>query len=88
MAILFVVSNALTPKLCIRCKHFITNDIGHEFSRCTALPKRTYIDMNHLVTGKTTCKDDYWYCSTARSSENLCGTSGKLFQLLDTLDGR
>jgi hypothetical protein len=38
----------------------------------------------YFVTGKIDLKD--WYCFTARSSDTLCGTSGKYFEPLDTLD--
>lgn len=89
LMILFALTHGITPKLCIRCKYFIADRAnGLEFSKCSALPKRTYIDTNYLVTGKTTYKEDYWYCSTARNIEHLCGIDGKLFEELDTLDGR
>ena len=85
-ATFFVLTHALTDKLCIRCKHFVSNrEVGLEYGKCSALPKRTYIDTNYLVTGKTTYKEDYWYCSTARNTEHLCGTSGKHFEKQDTL---
>jgi len=42
------------------------------------------IDTNYLVTGKNTWKED-WYCSDARNTEHLCGTSGKHFEKKDTL---
>jgi len=82
----FALTHALTDKLCIRCKYFVSNrEVGLEFGKCSALPKRTYIDTNHLVTGKITYKEDYWYCSTARQHEDLCGNSGNNFEKQDTL---
>jgi hypothetical protein len=82
----FALTNGLTDKLCIRCKYFVSNrEVGLEFGKCSALPKRTYVDTNYLVTGKITYKEDYWYCSDARNTEHLCGTSGKHFEKQDTL---
>jgi hypothetical protein len=82
--LLCVVANALTPKLCIHCKHFKPNNLsGPEFGRCGALPN-PHSNSLYFVTGKIDLKD--WYCFTARSSDTLCGNSGKLFEKLDTLD--
>ena len=86
-ATFFVLTHALTPKLCIHCKHFVVNrEVGIEFGKCNAFPKRTYIDTNYLVTGKTIYKEDYWYCSTARQHENLCGTDGKQYAIVDNFE--
>jgi len=49
------------------------------------LPK-TYIDTNYLVTGKTTIKEDYWHCSTARQYEDLCGNKGKYYVSVDNFE--
>lgn len=84
---LFALTHALTPKLCIRCKYFIANrKVGIEFGKCNAFPKVTFIDTNYLVTGKTIYKEDYWYCSTARQHDNLCGTNGTRFEKMDRLN--
>ena len=84
---LFALTHALTPKLCIRCKYFIVNrKVGIEFGKCNAFPKVTFIDTNYLVTGKTIYKEDYWYCSTARQHDNLCGTNGTRFEKMDRLN--
>lgn len=77
--LLCVFANALTPKLCIHCKHFKPNNLsGPEFGRCGALPT-----IPNFVTGKIDLKD-YSYCSIARNNDKLCGNSGKLFEQLDT----
>jgi len=81
----FALTHALTPKLCIHCKHFMANrEVGIEFGKCRILPKKP-IDTNLFVTGKTIYKEYYWYCSTARQYENLCGEKGKQFEKIDTL---
>lgn len=78
--LLFVVANALTPKLCIHCKHFINQPSGPQYGKCSFFP----IGVDCLVTGKSA--EDYRYCSTARSFENLCGKKGKRFVNVDNFD--
>jgi len=86
LATFVVLTNAFTPKLCVHCKHFITDGAcGPEFGKCRALPT-SRVDNNYLVTGISTIKIDYSYCSTARQYEQLCGNTGKLFVKLDVLD--
>lgn len=74
--LLFVVANALTPKLCIHCKHFIGNGKCRFFS---------YKEDDDLVTGKVQ-ETQYRYCSTARSSERLCGKKGKQYVSVDNFE--
>lgn len=82
LSTLFVLTHGITSKLCIHCKHFKIDSLsGPEFSRCNALPM-PHSNSLYFVTGKLNLKD-YWYCSTARSSDTLCGNSGKLFEKLD-----
>jgi hypothetical protein len=85
LATFIVVSNALTTRFCVHCKHFIPNGVSPEFGKCRAFPIRDTVD-DYFVTGKSTVKEEYRYCSTARNYENLCGNSGKRFVKLDTLD--
>ena len=75
--LLFVVVNALTPKLCIHCKHFMNQSSGPQ---CRFF---SYKEEDDLVTG-TVQETQYRYCSTARSSERLCGKKGKHFTPLET----
>ena len=80
----FALTHALTPKLCIHCKHFIVNhEVGIEFGKCRMLPRT---DTNFLVTGKTIYKEDYWYCSKARQYEELCGEKGKHYEIVDNFE--
>jgi hypothetical protein len=83
---LFALTHALTPKLCIHCIHFITDGAcGPKFGKCRILPI-THVDENYLVTGVTTVKTDYHYCSTARNHEHLCGEKGKRFKKIYGMD--
>jgi hypothetical protein len=34
----FVMTNAIAPKLCIDCKHFIKNGVYDEFGKCAFYP--------------------------------------------------
>jgi hypothetical protein len=80
----FVLTHALTPKLCIHCKHFMHNS-SPEFGKCRLFP-RNDIGDNYFVTGKNDVKKDYHYCSTSRQFESLCGNNGKYFIELDTFN--
>ena len=72
---------AIQPKLCIHCKHFTKPlFIGNEFGKCLLFPRKIE-DDTYYVTGKITkIKPDYFYCSVARSSTNLCEPTGKFYQ--------
>ena len=65
------------PNLCINCKHFITdNRIGDEYGKCSLFPRE---NPSVLVNGIN--KDNnYYYCTTARIHDNLCGKEGKLYK--------
>lgn len=69
------------PKLCINCRFFITDNDTDEYGKCRLFEKKRDIsqDCNFLVNGIN--KDEpteYFYCSTARSNEYMCGINGKL----------
>jgi hypothetical protein len=67
-------------KLCIHCKHF-TKDFfnSNTFGKCKSFPKET--DSNYyLVDGKPNPQIDLYYCSTARMSDDMCGTEGYFFE--------
>ena len=77
LATLFALTHALAPKYCIHCIHFINQPSGPEYGKCRFFP----IEQESLVTGKS--EEDYRYCSTARSYENLCGKKGKQYVNVD-----
>jgi hypothetical protein len=77
---LFAMTNALAPKLCIDCKHFIKNGVDDKFGKCAFYPI-IEDDDDFLVTGKRNVKPiEYRYCSTMRSYERYCGKSGKHYK--------
>jgi hypothetical protein len=69
------------PKLCINCKHFKKNFwMEKKFGKCTLFPRENN-SKNHLVDGKHDIQiDDYFYCSTARSFDSMCGETGIFFE--------
>ena len=69
----------IKPKLCINCK-FFTKDFfsSNEFGKCTLYPiQRDNIDF--LVVGIKKKKNDFYYCSTSRKFNDMCGNEGKYF---------
>ena len=77
--LLCVFANALTPKLCIQCKHFIHNPISPDFDTCLLFPRPDNFATLHL--------EKYRYCSTAREFDHLCGKNGKYFIDLEKYNG-
>lgn len=68
-------------KICVNCKHF-NKDFwsGKKFGKCTLFPRENN-SKNHLVVGKHDIQiDDYFYCSTARSFDSMCGETGIFFE--------
>jgi hypothetical protein len=76
---LFLVNSQDEIKICKNCK-FFKKDYFFEtrFSHCTHFPNEP-INNYYLVEG---IKDStiYHYCSTARSSDKMCGPEGKYFE--------
>ena len=63
----------ITPKLCVNCKFFISLEGRNEYGRCSLFKKQG--DINYLIPWK----DDFLYCLTARSYEDMCGKEGKKY---------
>jgi len=79
------------PKLCIHCKHFIPdNDIG-KFGKCSLFPKKGENAKNNLflINGikdsYSTIEENYYFCTTAREFNDMCGEEGKLYKKLENL---
>ena len=70
---------AFEPVLCINCKHF-TKDFftSNTFGKCKLFPREKNSNY-YLVDGKSTPETDNYYCSTARTSDDMCGTKGLFF---------
>jgi hypothetical protein len=48
-----------------------------KYGKCSLFTK-TERNVNYLVTGiDDTSLDDYYYCSTARTCDTMCGEEGK-----------
>jgi hypothetical protein len=51
-----------------------------KYGKCTKFPKEND-HVYFLVNGKTELQvHDYYYCSTARSIDSMCGPTGTLFE--------
>lgn len=70
-----------TPKLCIHCKFYKKpNFTRQEFGKCSLFVMEKDND-NYFVTGKKENKTKYYYyCSTARNFDHLCGEEGKFYK--------
>ena len=73
----------IKPKLCIDCKFFIkskfTND--NKFGKCSFFRERNLDDDNHyLVTGIKNKEEFYYFCSTSRNFEHMCGKEGRFYE--------
>ena len=82
LATFFVLTHALTPKLCIHCKHFMNQQSGPQYGKCALF---SYKEEDDLVTGKVQ-ETQYRYCSTARNSERLCGKKGNQYVNADNFE--
>jgi len=74
--------NVIKPKLCINCKYFITDNVDSKFGKCSLFTKEDNENIfNMLVNGINENKIiDYYYCSTSRQTENMCGKEGKMYK--------
>lgn len=64
-------------KFCKNCK-FFKKDFFTEtkYGSCSRFP---FQQSYYLVDGYNESPTNYYYCSTARSSENMCGKEGKYY---------
>ena len=74
-AILSLCYSVKQPKLCINCKHFLDVGVQPVFGKCALFPN---INGDHLVIGVKN-NEGYYRCSTARTTEVMCGEEGKYF---------
>ena len=68
---------SLKPKFCVKCKYFIPDNDNNEFSKCSLFPKSEG-KFDYLVSGIHT--DKYYYCSTSREMNHMCGEEGKYYK--------
>jgi hypothetical protein len=79
--LLFLTNVAALDKLCINCKHF-KKDIftPSKYAQCK---KFLIIDknVNYLIDGERKEETtNMYYCSTARTFDNLCGEDGTAYE--------
>ena len=75
-------------KFCLNCRHAQTNFFsGATFSKCKLFPLKVENEVEYLVSGKP--HSEYYFCSTARRYDHMCGLEGKYYDkkcnLLDLL---
>lgn len=69
-----------TNKFCKNCRFYIEDLKDPQYSKCYRFPKIDNTD-NYLVTGIESDKNtEFYYCSTARMSDLLCGEEGKKYE--------
>ena len=75
---IFSLNPEVTPNLCINCKFFrkpFMND--NKYGQCSLFPEKER-DIDYFVTGIE--KDmSFYYCSTARNYDHMCGKEGKKY---------
>jgi hypothetical protein len=67
----------MKPKLCINCKHFITDGKDGLFGKCSLFPledNKSYFLVNGINPY------EYEYCSISRKRNDMCGTEGKMYE--------
>ena len=72
---------SMNTKFCLNCRYFLDNSYtGIQFGKCSQFP-HIIEDNSYLITGTSIYQEiDYHYCSTARSSETMCGKEGKIYK--------
>ena len=70
----------IKPKFCMNCKYFLTDNKSNDFSKCSLFPleneNETFL-VNGIVKEETL---DYYYCSTSRAFDYMCGQEGALYK--------
>ena len=64
-------------KFCINCKHFLPDNLNNIYGKCILYPRKEG-KINYYVNGVN--NEDYFYCSTARSTDDMCGEEGKKYK--------
>ena len=70
------------PKFCVNCKYFMPSDTSNEYGKCSMFPMFPTGTSNpkFLVTGKNIISDSYYYCTTARTNDDMCGQIAKKYK--------
>ena len=83
LTILSSYSYLIKPKYCINCKHFIENKKYNQFSKCSKF-KKFDNENDYLIAGiNPVISEKYYYCTTARNLQDMCGKQGKKYEEKD-----
>jgi len=79
-----ISANKIGTKFCINCKFYQKSFFTFsEFGKCTMFPRKQTNDnyLDYLVNGKNVTKNvEYYYCSTVRQNDNMCGEEGNFYE--------
>ena len=67
----------IKPKICINCKYFLPDNDNGKYGKCSLFPKKDN-NLNFLVNGIK--NEDYYYCSIARDTYDMCREEGKYYK--------
>ena len=75
----FALGPQSDPKFCKNCKFFVKPNflLGDKFGKCQIFSSKK--EDYYLVDGHREDIDEYYYCSTARNSDRMCGPEGKKY---------
>lgn len=79
--ILFIpIFSQKDTKICIHCKHFRKDFFStNKFGKCDLFPISAYDNNKYYFVDGSKDKPNYYFCSTARHFNEMCGEQGKLF---------
>ena len=77
--------NNLFKPSCINCKYFIPDNDDSKYGRCSLFQKKEG-KINFLVNGIN--NQEYYYCSTSRDTNEMCGEEGKYYKKNIVKNGR
>jgi len=67
-------------QLCINCKHFKKEFLDMDrYGRCALFPKNDK-NIDYLIDGRIRSYFEYYFCSTARKNDSMCGLEGKKYE--------
>jgi hypothetical protein len=71
-------------KFCVDCEHFLPQINGATYGKCKAFPRTDTlkkVETDYMVSGFfSEAEVEYFYCSSAREYEHMCGRNGTKFQ--------
>ena len=71
------INKITTPKLCINCKYFISDNQTNKYGKCSLFPNE-YDKTTFLVNGVSEL--NYLYCSSVRYQNDMCGQNAKFYK--------